>query len=120
MEFQNLNPGDLDFILLTTKSKRESSSRPLFLFEDEYYLCEEFVIKYYESKGYSAFFSENAPWNKLIKVLLKDIFKEFKKISKQKNYKSGFYNNEFFEICEDKINERLSIFASRSNFACFV
>ena len=108
MEFQNLNPGDLDFILLTTKSKRESSSRPLFLFEDEYYLCEEFVIKYYESKGYSAFFSENAPWNKLIKVLLKDIFKEFKKISKQKNYKSGFYNNEFFEICEDKINERFN------------
>lgn len=108
MLFDEFDKGKLDFKRITTKSKNESSSRPLFLFENEFYICEEFVIEYYKSKGYDAFFSENSTWSKLIKILLKDIFKEFKKIRKEKKYKVGFYDDEFFKLCEDKISDRFS------------
>ena len=82
MLFDQFDKGKLDFKCIITKSKNESSSRPLFLFENEFYICEDFVIEYYKSKGYDAFFSENSIWSNLIKILLKDIFKDFKKIRK--------------------------------------
>ena len=99
--------GNLEFINVNTKINN-NSRRPLFLFEDDFYNSEEFTIQYYKSKGYNAFFSENDPWKRLLKTLFKDIFKKFKTISKQKGYTYGFYDNEFFKICEDEINDRIN------------
>lgn len=107
IEFKNYNPGNLEFTNVNSKINTKSD-RPLFPFGGEYYISEDFAIQYYKSKGYDAFFSENKPWKRLLKALFKDIFKEFKKISKQKGYRRGFYDNEFFMICEDKINERFN------------
>lgn len=107
IEFKNYTQGSLVFVNVRTKNSNKSG-RPLFMFKDSYYKSEDFVIHYYESKGYNAFFSENNPWRKLLKILFKDIFKKFKMISKQKGYKSGFYDNEFFVICEDDINDRIN------------
>ena len=107
IQFKNYAQGNLEFINVSTRINKKSD-RPLFLFEDEYYKSEEFVIKYYNSNGYDAFFSENDPWKRLLRTLFKDIFKEFKKISKQKGYRSGFYDNEFFMICQDEINDRIN------------
>lgn len=107
IQFKKYAQGNLEFINVSTRINKKSD-RPLFLFEDEYYKSEEFVIKYYNSNGYDAFFSENDPWKRLLRTLFKDIFKEFKKISKQKGYRSGFYDNEFFMICQDEINDRIN------------
>ena len=107
MQFKNYHQGNLEFTNVNSKINTKSD-RPLFPFEGEYYNSEEFAIQYYKSKGYDAFFSENKPWKRLLKALFKDIFKEFKKISKQKGYRHGFYDNEFFRICEDEINERFN------------
>ena len=107
MKFKNYSQGNLEFINLNSKINTKSD-RPLFPFEGTYYTSEEFAIQYYKSKGYDAFFCENKPWRKLLKTHFKDIFKEFKKVCKQKGYRSGYYDNEHFTACEDKINEKIN------------
>lgn len=107
IQFKNYSQGNLEFINVSTRINNKSD-RPLFLFEDNYYRSEEFAILYYESKGYNAFFSENDPWKRLLKTLFKDILKKFKTVSKQKGYKTRFYDNEIFKCCEDEINDRIN------------
>ena len=107
MQFKNHASGNLSFINVSTRINSKYG-RPLFLFEGSYYNSEEFAVQYYKSKGYYAFFSENEPWKILLNVLFKDVFKRFKRITWQKGYKYGFYDHEFFRICEDEINNRIS------------
>ena len=107
IQFKNYPQGNLEFINVSTRINNKSD-RPLFLFEDNYYRSEEFAILYYESKGYNAFFSENDPWKRLLKTLFKDILKKFKTVSKQKGYKTRFYDNEIFKCCADEINDRIN------------
>ena len=103
----NHTSGKLSFINISTRISRKTE-RPSFKFENSYYTSEEFAIKYYNSKGYNAFFSENEPWKILLRVLFRDVFKKFERISKKKGYKYGFYDNEFFTICEDEINNHIN------------
>lgn len=104
---KNYTCGNLGFINVSAKMNTKFE-RPLFKFENSFYKSEEFAIQYYKSKGYNTFFSENYPWKAMLKTLFNDIFKEFKKISKQKGFKSGFYDNEFFILCEEEINDRFN------------
>ena len=107
IEFKNYPQGNLEFKNVKSKINTKSD-RPLFPLEGEYYTSEEFVIQYYKSNGYDAFFCENKPWRSLLKSLFKDVLKKFKIISKQMGYRGGFYDNEIFKKCEDEINERFN------------
>ena len=79
IEFKNYPQGRLCFKNTKAKSDRNLSSRPHFLFEGDYYNAEYYIIHYFKSKGYNAFFSENTSWKGLIRYIFKDILEKFKK-----------------------------------------
>lgn len=105
--FKNYDKGSLEFLNVSTRINNKSD-KPLFLFDEKYYKSEDFAIQYFKSKGYTAFFSENDPWKQLLKTLFKGILKKFKSVSKQKGYKTRFYDYEVFKSCEDEINDRMN------------
>ena len=103
MEFEQ---GKLDFLRVDAKINRRLKSKPMFLFEGEYYSSEYLAVEYFKSQGYDAFFSENTTWKNMLKILFKDIFRKFERMARKKHYKKNFYDNEFFKDCEDEINQR--------------
>lgn len=70
MQFKNYASGNLNFINVS-------------------------IRKYYKSKGYYAFFSENELWKILLNVLFKDVFKRFKRIAWQKDINTDLSINQF-------------------------
>ena len=104
----SVKQGNLEFITVKSEKHIRSRSKTLFLFNGEYYKSEYVAIEYFKSKGYDAFFSENTTWKNMLQVLFKDIFEKFEELASRKRYKRYFYDDEFFRIYEDEINERFS------------
>ena len=105
MQFKEFKQGKLDFLSVDAINSRRKS-KLMFLFEGEYYSSEYLAVEYFKSKGYDAFFSENTTWKNMLQSLFKDVFKKFEKLARKKNYKRGFFDNEFFKAYEEDINRR--------------
>lgn len=106
MQFETFEKGKLDFITVDSKVTRRIKSKQMFLYEGEFYSSEYLAVEYFKGRGYDAFFSENTTWKNMLRLLFKDVFRKFEKLAKKKNYKRNFYDDEFFRIHEDEINER--------------
>lgn len=115
IEFKNYPQGRLCFKNTKAKSDRNLSSRPHFLFEGDYYNAEYYIIHYFKSKGYNAFFSENTSWKGLIRYIFKDILEKFKKYSKNKGYSTKYWDDEHFNQFKNEIHGRF-LNLKRSNF----
>ena len=106
IEFKKYSQGNLKFLNVKAKTDRYLSKRPHYLFDGDYYNAEYYAIEYYKSKGYNAFFSENTSWKGLIRYLFKDILEKFKKFSRNKGYKSNYWDKEHFNYYKKEIYER--------------
>ena len=112
MQFKDFKQGKLDFIKVDAKTTRRIKSKQMFLYNGEFYSSEYLAVEYFKDKGYDAFFSENTTWKNMLRLLFKDVFKKFEKLAQKKNYKRNFYDDEFFRIHEDEINERFEYLKS--------
>lgn len=85
MDFKNYSQGKLEFISVNVDMKRDDKLKPIFMFEGEYFNIEDFAMKYFKSKGYNVFFSENTVWQRLLLLLFYDEFqgnpRKYKRVS---------------------------------------
>ena len=106
MQFKKYSQGNLEFISVNVDMKRDEKLKPIFLFEDEYYNSEDFAIKYFKSKGYGTFFSENSVWQRLLLLLFYDELegspRKYKRISLIRKY----FENGFYEENKEKFLKR--------------
>ena len=113
MDFKHYEKGKLEFINIKVEYFVSKKSQPKFKFEDNYYHSEDFAIKYFQSKGYNAFFAENELWIKLLIYLFND------ELKREDNHKPSLfsinyylYDDEFFKETKDKFYKRFNYLKS--------
>ena len=107
MQFKKYPKGNLEFISVDADMKRDDKSKPIFLFDGEYLNSEDFAMEYFRSKGFNAFFSENAVWQRLLLLLFYDELegtpRKYKRISLIKKY----FDNGFYEQNREKFLRKI-------------
>ena len=110
MDFKEYSQGNLDFINVRASYIKGKDNLPRFEFNEEYFSSENFAIKYFESKGYDAFFAENNLWVKLLIYLFND------ELKRGINHKPELSNINHYLYDDDYFNENKDKFIKRFNY----
>lgn len=84
--------------------------QPKFEFEDNHYHSENFGIKYFQSKGFKAFFAENDIWTKLLIYLFRD------ELKREQNHKPDLSNINHYLYDDDFFNKNKTKIINRFNY----
>lgn len=110
MEFKQYQNGKLEFINVKADYILYKTTQPKFKFEDDYFRSEDFAIKYFQSKGYNAFFCENEIWVKLLIYLFND------ELKREDNHKPKLSNINHYLYDDDYFKENKSKFYKRFDY----
>ena len=107
MKFKTFNKGKLKFINVKANFYKGNDNLPKFQFGDNYHSSENFAIKYFESKGYNAFFAENNLWI----ILLISLFND--ELKRKDNHQPELSNINHYLYDDDYFNENKEKYLTR-------
>lgn len=110
MEFKKYDEGKLEFINVKANYIVSKKLQPKFEYEDNHYHSEDYGIKYFQSKGFNAFFAENELWVKLLIYLLHD------ELKRDSYHKPSLSNINYYLYDDDYFNENKTKFYKRFNY----